>query len=63
VDGGMTKRITNEFWAETPWFPDIRVFEEEQSAVDTGLLDGSGAKIYRRPMREPIGFDLTPRRK
>lgn len=50
-----------EFWNDTPWCPDIRVFEEETMPVYTGLLDAHGAKLFRQPERQPIGFDLTPR--
>ena len=37
----------------------ITVYEEAPEAVDTGLLDASGAKLYRVPYRAPIGFKVV----
>lgn len=45
-----------------PFCPPLTVYEAERGAIDTGLLDASGSKIYRRPLEGRIGFDLTPRR-
>jgi hypothetical protein len=43
-----------------PFTPPLTVYETAPEAVDTGLLDASGAKIFRRPLASKIGFDLTP---
>lgn len=42
-----------EFWAERPT---MTVFENSDAPVDTGLVDASGARLYRVDERQPIGF-------
>lgn len=53
-----TRKPRAEFWEDTPFVPDIRVYEEEMVPLETGLLDADGRKIYRRVERLPVGFDL-----
>ena len=36
--------------------PSIDVFERSPEAVDTGLLDQFGVRVYRLNVRDPIGF-------
>jgi hypothetical protein len=43
---------------DTPFVPNLTVYETAPEPVDTGLLDASGTKIFRTPQREPVGFDL-----
>ncbi len=39
----------------------ITVHCEDEAPVRTGLLDVSGAPLYRWPDRVPIGFHVKPR--
>lgn len=44
-------------WLEpTPYLPALTVFEPEQTARDTGILDASGRKIMSAPERPQIGY-------
>lgn len=36
--------------------PELQVYEPEDAAVDTGLLDANGVKLYRMPTKIPFGF-------
>jgi len=58
----MSDRKTKSAWYDEPdpFCPPLTVYETAPEAIDTGLLDASGAKIYRRPLMGRIGFDLTP---
>lgn len=42
-----------DFWSERPT---MTVFEQIGGPVDTGLVDISGARLYRVDERPPIGF-------
>lgn len=53
------KPKSEDYWEGAPFCPDIRVFEPENTEIDTGLVDTAGAKIIRRPTRGVIGFDLA----
>lgn len=44
-----------------PFCPPLTVYETAPATVDTGLVDASGVRIFRRPLMSRIGFDLTPR--
>lgn len=48
-------------WSDEPdpFCPPLTVYEAPQEAVDTGLYDPSGTKIYRRPLAAQLGFDLS----
>lgn len=54
----MNTRPKNEWYDSTPFVPDLRVFEDDNTPTETGLLDASGDKIFRQPKRLKIGFDL-----
>lgn len=41
------------------WSPPITIYETPPEAIDTGLLDASGTKIFRHTEISPIGFDLS----
>ena len=43
-----------------PFTPQLTVYETGPESIDTGLLDASGNKIFRRQLAAKIGFDLTP---
>ena len=45
-----------------PFVPALTIYETAIEPVDTGLIDGSGTKIFRTSRREPIGFDLSGHR-
>lgn len=53
------KPKSEDSWEGAPFVPDIRVFEPENTEIDTGLVDTAGTKIIRRTPRGTIGFDLT----
>lgn len=53
ADGWAADDLSNEDF-EKP--QTITVLEVETGAVDTGLLDANGVKIYRVANRMPIGF-------
>lgn len=53
------QRPTAFFDDERPWCPDLVVYEDAPEPIDTGILDASGTKIFRRPERRRIGFDLS----
>ena len=42
--------------------PSITIYEPDDEAQDTGLLDACGNPLFRVVDRAPIGFDLTPRK-
>lgn len=47
-------RAEDDFWPETR--ETIAVIVDEESAVDTGLVDAAGVSIYRVPQRNRVGF-------
>lgn len=53
------KRTKNEWNDATPFLPNLQVFEEATAPVETGLLDATGAKLFKQPERIKIGFDLS----
>lgn len=46
------------FSDDQPWCPSLTVYEEAAEPIDTGVLDVAGTKIFRRPERHAVGFDL-----
>jgi hypothetical protein len=59
----VSERKTKSAWCDEPdaFCPPLTVYETAPETVDTGLLDASGTKIFRRPLVGRIGFDMTPR--
>lgn len=59
----MSQRKARNAWCDEPdaFCPPLTVYETAPATVDTGLVDASGTKIFRRPPVVRIGFDLTPK--
>lgn len=49
------KAIKAEYWEDTPFLPNLTVYENED-ATFTGLVDEHERPIYSFPDRQPIGF-------
>ena len=57
------KKNTRSAWNDEPeaWCPPLTVYEEAAEPVPTGLLDANGKKLFKRPLKGVLGFDLrTP---
>lgn len=52
------RKPRNSFDDDQPWCPPLTVYEEAQEPIDTGIIDATGTKIFRRAERMPIGFHL-----
>lgn len=50
-------------WSDEPdpFCPPLTVYETAPESVDTGLVDASGTKIFRRQLATKVGFDLSAR--
>jgi hypothetical protein len=46
-----------DWWSSS--LPSFTIHEGDDAPVDTGLLNAEGKKIFRRPQRQKLGFDLT----
>ena len=45
-----------EWWEDEPFLPSLSVYEPDESAHDTGLVDHRGNTLYAITERDPIGF-------
>lgn len=56
---------TKTAWCDEPdaFCPPLTVYETAPANIDTGLLDASGAKIFRRPLVNRIGFEMPPKQR
>jgi hypothetical protein len=58
----MTKYVTHGYVADDVVFDPaqavktLTIVENVETAIDTGLVDANGVKLYRLPERGPFGF-------
>lgn len=57
----VTQPATSNWWeAKATDYLTRTVHEEEAKPIDGGLLDASGAKLYKVQDKQPVGFVRHP---
>lgn len=57
---GRLKSLTADILDDWYGMTATEIIDDGQpGSIDTGLLNADGKRIFRRPRRQPIGFDLS----